>query len=173
MKKVLSYILLFFAFGCQNVDESTIKTTEPKMNKAVYASIQVFVNANIAANSRSEVYLVEFIGQRSDSIDYKITTLIKKAIPARYKNSLYFYNVDSSLLIVSDNNLPLYEWPDFDNFLHRATGVQFSEDTTNLIFDPPIWRLSLVGKKVYIDKSYGAQEAEKRILPVEKFNPQK
>jgi hypothetical protein len=110
--KHLTYCFPFFLsiIGCQNLNTSpTNNFIELKINSNVYDSIQTFVGVNQKANMRSEVYLLDFLYKTPDSTCYQLTTLLKKSINKKYKNSFYMYNIDSSLLIINDFNNKIYD----------------------------------------------------------------
>ena len=176
MKKAIWCMLLFPFIGCidQNKPASGRNTCEfeLKMNKNIYDSIQVFVSVNVRNNLRSEVYLLKFIDNRSDSVDYILTTLKKEHISEEYKSSTYFYNKDSSLLIVKNSNDRLFNDSNIENKLEKLDNVRFLKKIDSGIFNPLVWKLTMVEDKILIDRFYGAKEAEKNvIIPKTPFRP--
>ena len=175
MKRVTIFLVsIFYLISCKemvyNNQQIGVKTYEAILNMDVYDSIQVFVEANIQANLRSELYLLEFIDNKSDSINYMLTTLLKKSIPNKYRSCPFVYNKDSSILIINDINVLSGENLKF-NHLSDILGLHFSDDTGDIIFNPTTWKLSIVGNKVFVDRFYGQLEADKKILPAKKFRP--
>jgi hypothetical protein len=174
MKKAVWCILFFPFIGCidQNKPTSGREVCELKMNKNIYDSVQTFVNINVRNNLRSEIYLLKFIDNRSDSVDYVLTTLKKEHISEEYKNSTYFYNKDSSLLIVKNSSDWLFNDSNIGNKLEKLDNVRFLKEIDSGIFNPLIWKLTMVEDKIFIDRFYGAKEAEKNvIIPKTPFRP--
>src|SRR5690606_13136299 len=104
MKAAIVFLVLIFSiiactdkYSYKQQSKARVSESEFILNKVVYDSIQVFVRANIQANLRSELYLLEFIDNKSDSMNYILTTLLKKSIPNKYRLCKYIYNIDSSI----------------------------------------------------------------------------
>jgi len=178
MKAAIVFLVLIFSiiactdkYSYKQQSKARVSESEFILNKVVYDSIQVFVRANIQANLRSELYLLEFIDNKSDSMNYILTTLLKKSIPNKYRLCKYIYNIDSSILIINDSNALIDKNLMPKNQLSDIVGLHFSDDTGDVIFNPAIWKLSIIGNKVFVDRFYGQIEAEKKILPAKKFRP--
>ncbi len=169
IKWCVFYILLLG--GCIAKSKQPKDKIYVELNNVVYDSVQVFVDSIIATNSQSKYYLLKYLEQNSDSMIYLITTLSQKAMPSKYKNCLYYYNKDSSLLLVEGFDLNLFEDLEVKNILSNNSKVKFSDEIVSEIFEPLVWKFSVVKGEIYIDKLYGKQNADIKVLEVEKFKP--
>lgn len=169
MKWCVFYIL--FIGGCLAKGKRQEQGVYVELNNRVYDSVQVFVDSIIASNYQSKYYILKYLEQSSDSMIYLITTVPSKAIPSKYRNCLYYYNKDSSLLLVEGFDLNLFESFEVENILSNNSEVKFSDENVSEIFNPIVWKFSVVKGVIYIDKFYGKQNASIEVLEVEKYQP--
>lgn len=171
-------VLLLFALSCirckDNINEDilldNIKDTL-SLKQPVYDSIQVFVdfNKSFDTNNNSEYYLLEFLSNQNDSFNFVLTTIKKKSIDAIYLECPFFYNKDSSILIVNNGNNFLFENENVNtlsNIIEKNIHHPYPT-----VYNPLIWKLTITkNNHVIIDRFFGQKEAEKDVfIPSEKF----
>jgi hypothetical protein len=172
MKYFVALIVLIALCSCQNTKTSTFdkECNKSELRKVIFDSIQIFVDSNRILNYGSRVYLLEFNEVRDDSLCFILTTIKQDQIPDKFATCPYFYNKDSSLLIVRNGGDLLYENHQVGNELKNLNDINFVKDTVAYIYNPLIWELVLTADGVFLDRYYGAREAEKElIIPKKRF----
>lgn len=162
--------LCCFCFGC-SLPVSQDSSLLIEQGGSIYDSVQKLVAYGKDYWPSNSFYVLEYLANRNDSIDLKLTVLPNQ-IERRFLNYCYLYNDDSTFLLVSKGN-PLLS-PAVDNRIGDVIDNNIVRDSVFAIFNPPIWRLVITHEGVLLDRAYGAEEAEKReIHPTVRFVPPK
>lgn len=136
------------------------------LKQPIYDSIQTFVDFNKEANTNfdAQYYLLEFYAYKADTLDFVLTTVQKKTLEDYYLSCPYFYNKDSTILLVNNGH----------NALFGNKGVSLLSEITSRspkeipnTYNPFLWKLSIVNNnQIIIDRLFFSQEGKKKIKSV-------
>jgi hypothetical protein len=164
----LSFVLFSF-LSCRG--EFHPQTPTDNMNnqlllkQPIYDSIQTFVDFNKLANTNfdAQYYLLEFYAYRTDTLDFILTTIHKKTLDNYYLHCPFFYNKDSSILIINNGSNALFD----NDVTHSLTEITIAGNKNNepVIYNPFLWKLTIVNhNQIIIDRLFGAKEVKKNVI---------
>lgn len=158
----------FSIIGCKDTKPMAAKNYV-SINKNLYDSIQIIVDTLVKQGAQYEYYILSFYCKREDSIDFTLRTIHPKALQDVYKTYYYFYNKDSSLLLVENNKLIEHE--SVENILQNLP-IETTEHIEPAIFNSIDWKVTFAGNNIIVDRTFGMREIEKKaVRPTKWFVP--
>lgn len=154
---LLTAILLF---SCADRNEK-YSSYSKGLKKPIYDSVQSLVKYGKEYWPDHKFYLLESLTPSKGSIELKLT-LLPKEIERRFLSYCYLYNEDSTLLLVAKNNPFLSKL--VNTRLRNVIDTSIVKDSVFVIFNPPIWKLTIINNKIIVDRNYSEKEARKRVV---------